>query len=167
MDPDELGAPIGLIAERLRNRCVIPFLGAGASFGCLLQDVSSAVGESPSLPSARDLALRLATKTAFPEDDVESTLATVAQYFEIVGGRDTLEEELRRQFAGRYVPSRLHRHLAEQPGSMLFVTTNYDDLLEQALEDAGKTYDLVVQTTDPALGERLLWWAHGAEQPSA
>lgn len=164
MQPDELRAPIRLIGERLAKHCVIPFLGAGASFGCTLRDADEALDEPRSVPSAHDLAQLLAVKTSFP-DDAERTLATVAQYFEVVGGRDTLEEELRSLFARRYVPSRLHHHLAAQAASMLFVTTNYDDLLEQALDEADKAYDVVIQTTDPALGERLLWWKQGADQP--
>jgi hypothetical protein len=152
----ELNLPAPLIKESLHAGAVIPFLGAGAS-----------LGSSPDegLPSARALARILALKTSFPDDE-PADLATVAQWYEVVAGRRPLHRELRAVFERRrFPPTELHRYLAAVDAPLLIVTTNYDDLIEQAFEDAGKPHDLVVHTTDRAMGDRLLWWQHGATEP--
>jgi hypothetical protein len=150
----DLGVPLPLIRECLLAGKVIPFLGSGASLS---------VAPSP-LPTASELASRLAAKTRFPADEAV-ILSTVAQWYQLVGGRQTLNDELHDVFAAAYTPAALHHYLAAVPSPLLVVTTNYDDLIEQAFDEAGRPYDRVVHTTDPAVGERLLWWAHGAEVP--
>jgi hypothetical protein len=150
----DLGVPFPLIKECLHSGKVIPFLGSGASW-------------SPGpegLPTASVLATRLASKTRFPPDEPE-TLSTVAQWFQVVGGRVRLEDELHRVFAAPYVPARLHHYLAEVKAPLLVVTTNYDDLLEQAFDLAGREHDRVVHTIGRRFGEQVLWWPHGAEEP--
>jgi hypothetical protein len=152
----DLNLPAPLIKESLQKGLVIPFLGAGASLG---------VTPEEGLPSAHALAGVLAVKTSFPRDQAPD-LATVAQWFEVVAGRRPLYRELRTVFARRrFPPTALHRYLASIKAPLLIVTTNYDDLIEQAFEEARKPYDLVVHTTDPAIGDRLLWWPHGANEP--
>jgi NAD-dependent SIR2 family protein deacetylase len=152
-----LNLPAPLIRESLERGAVIPFLGAGASLGA---------GPDEGLPSASALARTLALKTSFPTDQPPD-LATVAQWYEVVAGRRPLYRELREIFARRrFPPTALHRHLAAVKAPLLIVTTNYDDLIEQAFEDAAKPYDLVVHTTDRAMGDRLLWWPHGATEPT-
>ena len=49
------------------------------------------------------------------------------------------------------------------PCPLLIVTTNYDDLIEEAFTD--RPYDLVVHIISPKLHGRLLWWPAGAEKP--
>jgi NAD-dependent SIR2 family protein deacetylase len=154
MPPLTLPAP--LIRDSLERGAVIPFLGAGASL---------AATPAEGLPSTGALAHALALKTSFPKDQPPD-LATVAQWYEVVAGRRPLYRELREVFARRrFPPTALHRYLAAVQAPLLIVTTNYDDLIEQAFEDAGKPYDLVVHTTDRAMGDRLLWWPHGAAEP--
>jgi hypothetical protein len=155
MSPLNLPAP--LIRDSIERGAVIPFLGSGASLGETPQD---------GLPSSHALALALATKTSFPAEQ-QPDLATVAQWYEVVAGRRPLYRELREVFArGRFPPAPVHRYLATIAAPLLVVTTNYDDLMEQAFEDAGKPFDLVVHTTDRAMGDRLLWWPHGAAEPT-
>ncbi len=152
----DLNLPAPLIKESLLNGDVIPFLGAGASLGATPDE---------GLPSAHALARVLAAKTSFPEEQPPD-LATVAQWYEVVAGRRPLHKELRSVFERRrFPPTALHRYLAGVDAPMLIVTTNYDDLIEQAFEETQKPYDLVVHTTDRTLGDRLLWWAHGAKEP--
>jgi hypothetical protein len=163
----ELVPPYPLIADCLRDGRVIPFLGAGASLGS--RAPAPATGGSPEqgegdLPSSRDLALRLARKARFPEGEGQD-LATVAQYYNVVGGRMELHRELHEIFDRDFGLSAHHRYLASLPRPLLIVTTNYDDLIERALDQAGRAYDVVVHTTDPALGDRVLWWPHSAGRP--
>ncbi len=155
-----LEPPYRLIRKGLEAGDVIPFLGAGASLG------AKVAGQTPTtLPSGTELAAQLALDANFPEEE-EPTLASVAQYYEdVAAGRVALYEQLHTVFTREYAPGRIHQYLAGIAGPLLIVTTNYDDLMERALRAAGKPFELVIHTTDPTLGERLLWWADGAEEP--
>jgi SIR2-like domain len=77
-------------------------------------------------------------------------LARVSQYGVMQLDEGPLKEELRRVFRPQYQPTSLHRFLAGLPSPNpdrtedqypLFVTTNYDDLIEQALGE--DNFDLV------------------------
>lgn len=155
---DRLLPPYDIIDRGLREGSVIPFLGAGASLGARL----AGNGGEGELPSASVLAAELADQAEFPRD-AERNLATVAQYLQVVSSRKDLQTSLRAVFASNYEPQRVHRYLASIDRPLLIVTTNYDNLVEQAFRD--RPYDLVVHTTDTASRERLLWWPHGADEP--
>ena len=156
-----LEPPYRLIRKGLETGTVIPFLGAGASLGAAV-----AGGEAPgTLPTGQELAAHLAREANFPEGE-EPTLASVAQYYEdVAAGRVALYEQLHTVFSKEYAPGRIHRYLAGIADPLLIVTTNYDDLMERALREARKPFDLVIHTTDPTLGEQLLWWPDGADEP--
>jgi hypothetical protein len=160
----ELKPPFRLIADNLREGRVIPFLGAGASLGAPKPAGSERKDGGDALPTAGDLARRLAHKTEFPQGELN--LATVAQYYKVVGGREELERELHAIFDRDYPMSSLHTYLASIPAPLLIVTTNYDDLIERAFEAAARPYDLVIHTTNAAIGDRLLWWRHGQPEPT-
>jgi SIR2-like domain len=145
-----------IVARRLREGKVIPFLGAGASLcerpaGCDWR-------ADGFLPSGSELAFFLAEAYAFPEPG-PLDLARVSQYVELAAGDATLFEELHSIFAGRYQPNKMHRLLAELPGVMraegrpfagqLVITTNYDDALESAFAAAGEPFDLVTYFSEP------------------
>jgi hypothetical protein len=68
--------------------------------------------------------------------------------------------------AGELRPLPVHRWLAGIAAPLLIITTNYDDLIEQAFRDAGRPFDLVVHTTDEQCGELLLFRKHGETEPS-
>jgi SIR2-like domain len=161
---EPLVPPYEVIDDGLRSGTVIPFLGAGASLGCRL--AGTAADDPTTLPTGWELSQRLAKKTSFPKGS-DPDLATVAQYFEVVSGRGDLHGALRDVFARDYEPGRLHRYLASIASPLLIVTTNYDDLIERALRDAGKAFGLVIHTTDAAARERLLWWPDGAREPES
>jgi len=60
----------------------------------------------------------------------------------------------------------LHLLLAKVADKITIVTTNYDNLLEQAFAEAGKPYDLVVYPADNAeYANGVLWWPHGHPEP--
>lgn len=111
------------IAKRLKAGTIIPFFGAGASMAC-------------GLPSGRVLAERLVARASFPDDRGREDLALVASYLVQKEDSLTLREELREALAVPAEPCRLHRCLASPrlEALSLFVTTNYDDLIERALE---------------------------------
>lgn len=161
---DELAPPYPLIRESLSQGRVIPFLGAGASLGGRTAKSAWKVGTTSFLPTGLELARHLAARTEFPADQA-ADLATVAQYFDVIGGRLGLQEELRTIFNTDYPLTSLHLHLASIEAPLLIITTNYDDLIERALRKHNRPYDLVVHTTDAALGDRLLWTPHGEVVP--
>jgi hypothetical protein len=159
-----LGPPYPLIREGLFRGRVIPFLGSGASLGGREAGATWVKDLATYLPTATDLASYLARMAGFPNDEPPD-LTKVAQYYGVVGGRDRLHDELHSIFNRDYPLTSLHTFLADVPTPLLIVTTNYDDLIERAFDAKGRAYDLVVHTTDPAVGDQLLWWAHGAPEP--
>jgi hypothetical protein len=61
-------------------------------------------------------------------------LALIASWAEHVqGNRRAVNRELRQSFAVKAQPGSLHTRLATVAGTQIYITTNYDDLLEQAL----------------------------------
>lgn len=136
------------VAEKLAAGRMVPFLGAGAN----LCDRGELVWErgSPFLPSGAELATYLATRGRYPEPD-DHNLVRISQYLEAARGEDELYLYLREIFEPGYPPTSLHRllatvarHLADTGAPHLVsITTNYDDLLEQALTDEGLEFDLV------------------------
>jgi hypothetical protein len=161
---NELDPPYPLIRTRLEQGRVIPFLGAGASFARRAKDAAWEKGSPDCLPSSHDLAKHLAAATRFPEE-AALDLTTVAQYFDVVGGRQALEEELHEIFDCDYPLTPLHTYLAEIETPLLIVTTNYDDLVERAFAAAKRPLDVVTHTTKPTLGDNLLWRKAGADAP--
>ena len=159
--------PYGEIADLLKAGQVVPFLGAGASWGARLVEESDGVPGAV-LPTGDQLSRFLAEKASFPfEDKHELTdLARVASYFAETTGRRRLRARLREIFDRAYAPSDIHTFLAGLNHPLLIFTTNYDDLTEQAFTRAGREYDLVVHPTDrDDVGASVLWWEHGAEEP--
>jgi hypothetical protein len=127
----------------------VPLLGAGANLcdrgeGQLFE-------KGKLLPSGGELAAYLAREYGYPDDDID--LVRISQYIAVEAGEAHLYKELRDLFVQRYAPSGLHRFLAAIPRMMresgrtpyyqLIVTTNYDDVLEEALRDEGEPFDVV------------------------
>lgn len=161
--------PYGVIWNKLKTGQVIPFLGAGASM----------VGREPGskwdpvnpkfLPSGRELSRLLADEASFPsqEDRDLSDLAKVASYYAVVSGRKTLRERLHDVLSRQFTFGSLHEYLASIPTPLLIVTTNYDSLIEQAFQAAGKKYDLVIYPSDKKdYANSVWWWPHDASEPS-
>jgi hypothetical protein len=111
-----------VIAERLRNGTIVPFFGAGASISC-------------GLPSGRQLAEQLALRSSYPDATGREDLAHVASYLVACHDSLSLREEIRKAIGISARPGKLHQLLARTDlnNVRLFVTTNYDDLIEQAL----------------------------------
>jgi len=170
---DKLKPPYPIIHEQLLNGEAIPFLGAGASLTTRspkgapwrrVVDKKTGQWEVSYLPTASELAEFLAQQSKFPEKE-PIELAKVAQYFDSMVGSKLLHERLHKIFNHDHPYTDLHNYLAGLPRPLLIVTTNYDDLIERAFKKKGRPFDLVVHTTDPTMGDKLLWWQTGAGLP--
>lgn len=174
------------IADLLSEGKVVPFLGAGVNFGMRPPEAAWDEQTSAFLPSGAELSRYLAHRINFPSDDPHDLkdLAKVSSYYVEISDRRLLRRRLQNIFAREYAPSSIHLYLAEvarkseeetaaqpdgakEPGTaLLVVTTNYDDLLEQAFRRLGRPYDLVVYPTDrKENAASVLWWRHGADEP--
>ncbi len=136
-----------LVAELLTTGDVVPFLGAGAN----LCDRPAKTQWEPGrfAPSGSELAERLAASSRYPAPDLD--LLRVSQYVDAVLGEGRLYRYLHEIFDASYPPTSLHQLLARLPArlresgspQLLILTTNYDDLLERALEEVGEPFDVV------------------------
>ena len=153
-----------MIRDKLREGLVIPFLGSGASLSERKPGAPRRRGERTRLPTAAVLARYLARRTRFPQNEPRD-LTKVAQYYNVVGGRRPLHQDLHGIFNWNYPFMSLHTYLAGVEEPLLIVTTNYDDLIERAFSAKRRPYDLVIHTTDPTIGDRLLWWEPDADEP--
>jgi hypothetical protein len=136
---------------------VVPLLGAGVNL-CGRPPDRAWVRGGRLLPSGGELAEYLAESFEYPEPARD--LVRVSQYVSVVLGDAPLYDELHDVFAADYDPTPLHRFLASLPAVMrrrdqpprdahqLIVTTNYDDALERAFDEAGEEYDLVSYIAD-------------------
>jgi len=136
----------------LQRGTVTPVLGAGASaLGQLDPESEDLPDEHP--PSTKQLAAYLAKVFEYPTSE-PGDLLRVAQWVSTMGGSGDLYDELHDVFIKDYEHTPLHDFLATAPGQLrgkgllkkppLIITTNYDNLMESALEAAGEPFDLVV-----------------------
>jgi hypothetical protein len=143
------GVPFPEIIGAFKQKKVVPFLGAGVPFSGRQKAAEWHKGEA-FLPSAAELARHLAFLCDLPIWNIRDTenLARVASYYTITNPGADLADELRAIFAGGS-PTPVHELLAEPKlHPMLIVTTNYDTLMEQALEAKRVPYDTVIHCTD-------------------
>jgi len=116
------------------------------------------------IPTANQLATHLANKINFPNEE-QKNLAKVAQYYQVVAGRTPLQQELHDIFNCDFPSGQLHSYLTSIEKPILIITTNYDDLIERTFSAHGLSYEVVIHTTDPSLGNNILWWQSNAPQP--
>lgn len=160
--------PHSIIWWRLKQRQVVPFLGAGASLAHLATGPRWAP-DSSRLPSGGELAEYLADESIFPSRKGQDRrdLARVSSYFVARSSnrRDVLRDRLRQILNRKHQPGSLHRLLTKLPAPLCIVTTNYDTLIERAFEDAGRPYDLVIYPSDRRQdrSNELLYWRHDSE----
>lgn len=133
------------------GECVL-FLGA-AVHACPPQGSPYVYSDDQRPLQAWELTERLATDSRFTDEfprdrypgDFPPTLQRVSLYLDTPkgGGRRELVRQLRQHLQAGKVPSPALRALAELPFRII-VTTNYDNLLETALRDAGKDPEVLV-----------------------
>jgi hypothetical protein len=127
MPEDNTALDYDWITREMQEGAIVPFLGAGASYGS-------------GLPLGSELAKRLllASNEVFPDPKGAGDLARVASWLAIKQGSPWLKRELRKVVAAHKGPGTLHAYLASLPKLSLVVTTNYDDLVEAAIEQRWK-----------------------------
>jgi hypothetical protein len=129
---------------------VVPFLGPGANSCDRTEPWRDA--DSAHLPDAEELATYLAERLGTKA--TPASLALVSQSLSVAKGPGDLYMALRRALPPQRQPSSVHRFLAQLPATLhglgasdryqLIVTTNYDNALEQAFDEAEEAYDLAV-----------------------
>jgi SIR2-like domain len=136
----ETAAPVDLatrcveIVSALKGGRLVPFLGAGINM-CGRTPPRFVPGET--LPNGTELAEYLAKRFGYPQGS-NLDLARVAQ-FAYSKQSGPLYAALGEIFREHYKPTALHRLFARvHPDIRLMVTTNYDDLMERALDEANE-----------------------------
>jgi len=125
------------IARSIRRGRCVPFLGAAVNVTCHDYD---------GLPLGYEVAESLATNFRYEIAD-KKNLPRVSLIHERVVKRVNLVDDLRGMLPDHQrEPSRILTTLAEMPID-LYITTNYDRLLERALSKSGREPIVVVQTT--------------------
>lgn len=121
------------LAEQFARGNGTVFVGAGLSIG---------VG----LASWADLINELAAELQISASGL--SFQDIAQYYEIEYSRNRLLSKLRDLLDSFHLkPSVVHELIVKLPVHTIF-TTNYDDLIEQALRAVGKNFDLVIRNVD-------------------
>lgn len=152
-DTDSL---IRAVAEGLRARNVVPYIGPGAF---------ASLPECPIPRNSAELVQRLNAKVAAP-GRIRSNLTAVAQFIETRRHRKTLDTIMTEIFR-REVPSTpVHRFVASLPTPPLVVDVWYDDLLEKLLAtDTSRTWGQIQGISHPqSSGE---WVRHYAPDGTA
>ncbi len=137
-----------LVAKRMLEGDVVPFLGAGANL-CGRPDEPWALG-SDYLPSGAELAAALAGEVQYPDPD-DHDLKRISQYVHSVLGWQPLYKYVRAPLDALSTPTALHTFLARVAGTLrergvarqVILTTNYDDALERAFHAAGEAFDVI------------------------
>jgi phosphoglycolate phosphatase-like HAD superfamily hydrolase len=189
--PDEIDeVPFEWICDDLLAGTLIPFLGAGASV--------FPADQTTKPPSAAALSRQLAEESRFPPfRRTRSDLATINEVDEVRrhvqaelacknlplvsswvshvrGDWQRVQDKLRSKLTDPViVPNALHELIARRAATshLAIVTTNYDDLMERALDAAGVVHDLCVvaidrdeakpKASDPATSGTLMFRAAG------
>jgi hypothetical protein len=162
-----LAPPYEEIADLLTKGEVVPFLGAGVNFGGRPPNAQWS-RDTEFLPTGAELTRFLARRSNFPSSSERdlSDLAKVASYYVETIARKRLRETLRDIFDHDFEPTDMHLYLAEVDAPQLIITTNYDDLVEQAFRRIDRPYDLVIHPIDRKdVAASVLWWRHGKTEP--
>lgn len=127
-----------MLAEKACKNKLLIFIGAGASVGS-----SSEVG----LPSGSQLNQLIIDY--FEEKDIlkNESLEKVTEYIEKKYGRKVLIDKLYEIVRSVSIPLKTHKLISELPVK-IFVTTNYDELLEKALKAINKECYRITSDSD-------------------
>ncbi len=140
------------VIDAMEKGRLIPFFGAGVNLCIRPPDYDYDQPWDPNsgfLPSARELSHCLAGFFQYPAPDRENLLR-VSQ-FVATNGTSVLDDHLHMLFNRDYTITPLHRFFAALPAllakrgvtnnNLLIISTNYDDLMERAFEEAEQPYD--------------------------
>src|SRR5207248_10005879 len=127
---------VDAIADAVKSSQCILFLGAGVHFPSKKYNYP----ESECPPLGGDFSVSLADSCGFRQrfpKESPTNLQRVALCYEIKNSRWALVQEIRNAVQVGKKPSPALRALAKLPFKMV-ITTNYDQLFERALREAGK-----------------------------
>ncbi len=148
-DGPDLNRVLDLVADGVRDRKSILFLGAGAHAAppegspfAYPAEVRPPIGSELS----RELARTLGLAEGHPEEDA-GNLQRVALFYEIDRSRRQLVDAVRDAVQVGKRPSPMLRALAELDFPLV-ITTNYDQLFENALAAAGKQPRVAIYTPE-------------------
>ncbi len=159
---DELTARCAEIATAAKQGRLVPFLGAGINM-CGRVPAEFELGAN--LPSGGELAKYLAKEFNYPGGS-SLDLARVAQFVLATKRNGPLYMALRKVFTNVMTPTVLHDLIARAPKRpRVIVTTNYDDLMEQALTAANITFDIVWYDAEGKHRGQFLHRKSGEERP--
>lgn len=166
-----------LLLDRIEAKKCTPFIGAGVFEGLI--------------PSGKHIAGRWAKEYRYPIKSYEDDLVHVAQYLSVhkdpIFVKDQICKELKvsANEVDFDVPDEPHGVLASMPFPV-YITTNYNDLLLQALRNKGKKPSIEIcpwpdnlltygkfapknneyEVVDPQINEPIVYYAHGFEEVS-
>jgi SIR2-like domain len=173
LGPDPLEQHYSTVIKALIDGRVVPFLGAGVNRCDRPDAVKWQPDQTRFLPDGSELSRYLKASFGGPAGD-STDLARVSQYISVMNGEGPLYDELHKVFDANYPPTSLHLFLAGLRSRLaakgyprrhsLIVTTNYDDLMERALEAQGEEFDLVAYITEGRHKGRFLHTAPGGDQ---
>jgi hypothetical protein len=128
-----------MIVDRFYERRCVPFLGAGANIS----------RENPAyqgLPLGGEVAWRIGDELKYTKNRAMAAgMARIALEYELRSDRGYLLDFLMKAVPDEQrIPSPLLETLAKLPLGLV-VTTNYDRLLERALQSEGRQFELLVQ----------------------
>ncbi len=156
-------AQIQQIAESIKKGQCVPFLGAAAN---IKHDASDKCEAYDGLPLGIDVSRALALEMQDPGIRDDTNLPKVSLVYEQTLQRSGLIERLKALLPDDdRMPSRLLMTLARLPLE-LYITTNYDRLLERALAMHGRKPLVVVQTAESLEGaSNLTQWLAADPRP--
>jgi SIR2-like domain len=166
----DLARDVRAVARKMLKGMVVPLLGAGVNACGRPADFVWQARDRQYLPTGGELATYLAEEFDAPQELAKShDLIRISQFIDSVessGGE--LYQTLHEIFDADYEPGPVHLFLAraasllhERNQLQVILTTNYDDALERAFENAGEPYDLItyVASSPKEYRGRFMHWA--------
>jgi hypothetical protein len=139
------------IAENIKNGDCVLFLGAGVNACSAANEPYYPKNLRPPMASELAETLRQELRDKFDfefKDENNITLSRIAQYYELKSGdRLQLTRTLKTLIHDGKTPSPVLQDLANMPFEFI-ITTNYDQLFEQALDLNGKKPNIGVYNSD-------------------
>lgn len=127
-----------MLAEKACKNKLLVFIGAGASIGDMAES---------GLPSGSKLNQLLIDYYEEQDNLTDQPLDKVTEYIEKKYGRKILIEKIYETIKEVTNPLKTHRLISELP-IKIFVTTNYDDLLEKSLKTKNKQINRITSDSD-------------------
>jgi SIR2-like domain len=152
MSDELLGTHVRNVLKAIVRGKVVPFFGAGVNLCDRQKETVWEKNKSSYLPSGAELSLFLAEQFDYPKDE-HKDLAKISEYVDLTLGKGELYDSLHGLFDQNYPTTSIHCFFANLPKALsdlgydpqhqAIVTTNYDDLMEQALTEQGVKYDIL------------------------